>query len=506
MVNSRVSYAYVAALLGAVFSIVYINGLQVFNYADGGFLWYGSWRTYLGEVPTLDFKSYDPGRYYWVSAFFDVLGDYNLSSLKLAIYTFFLTGVATLLLFLVGTVDRIRLAILALLLTVWAFPEHKLFDISISIISVVVMAQCLYRVNSNKWLVVGIWLGLAAFLGRNHVLYMSLATMATLALLWFAEVRDNLLSVLMKLTLGVALGLLPFVILVVSNNGFIENYWINKIIAIATRESANLRLPYPRFADMFAVFDNPSLSKLRQSFFVLTAYTYPLALVFILLVKIRDRFRKAVFSKLDATILSSAMLGGIYFHHFYSRADFPHLAQSITPLLIVLVLCATPRVIALIMLVSGILLSGYQGLPRYLLNPERYVSLTLVGEERLLNRSNRPLIDVVDYVKIHAENEDVIYAVPNIPAFYVLAGKRSPSYNSYDIFRMSEAFQRDLVAKMEQIDLCWVIFNDYAYDRQEKNRFSHTNRITYDVLIKDSERLAKFGPYVVLEPRICKRD
>lgn len=35
------------------------------NLADWGYLWYGEWRTRLGEIPLLDFQSYDPGRFYY---------------------------------------------------------------------------------------------------------------------------------------------------------------------------------------------------------------------------------------------------------------------------------------------------------------------------------------------------------------------------------------------------------------------------------------------------------
>src|SRR5439155_4875547 len=55
---------------GTVFLVQWRYG---FNWGDEGLLWYISQRTALGQVPLLDFFSYDPGRYYWSAAVFKLL-------------------------------------------------------------------------------------------------------------------------------------------------------------------------------------------------------------------------------------------------------------------------------------------------------------------------------------------------------------------------------------------------------------------------------------------------
>lgn len=159
----------VAALtVGALFLWESADG---FNLWDEGFLWYGVQRVMLGEVPIRDFMAYDPGRYYWAAGLMSLWGDSEIMSLRLAVAIFQSLGLLAGLL-LVSRSERRHsiwyLLLASLTLAVWMFPRHKLFDISLSIFLVYMLAFMSESPTARRYFLAGFCMGIVAVFGRNH--------------------------------------------------------------------------------------------------------------------------------------------------------------------------------------------------------------------------------------------------------------------------------------------------------------------------------------------------
>ncbi len=60
------------------------------------------------------------------------------------------------------------------------FPRHKLFDITLSILLIAVLAFLVRNSLGKRYFITGICLGLVACCGRNHAVYGVLATCGVL--------------------------------------------------------------------------------------------------------------------------------------------------------------------------------------------------------------------------------------------------------------------------------------------------------------------------------------
>ena len=150
------------------------QGNKGLSLSDEGFLWYGVQRVMLGEVPLRDFMSYDPGRYYWSAALVSLWGDNGIMTLRAAVAIFQVIGLFVGLLLIARAEKKQNfpyLLLSAIILMVWMFPRHKLFDISLSILLIGVLAFLIHNPTRRRYFFVGLCVGLTAVFGRNHGMY-----------------------------------------------------------------------------------------------------------------------------------------------------------------------------------------------------------------------------------------------------------------------------------------------------------------------------------------------
>lgn len=110
------------------FLLLHDTGL---NLGDEGYLWHNAQRTLEGGVPIRDFRSYDPGRYYWSALWFAWLGP-GLSSLRISLAAFQFLGLFAALLAIRRAIRSWQGLILSsIVILLWMYPRHKIFEISL---------------------------------------------------------------------------------------------------------------------------------------------------------------------------------------------------------------------------------------------------------------------------------------------------------------------------------------------------------------------------------------
>ena len=216
------SHALGAALLalvivGAIYAMEHRIGLEV---ADEGFLWYGAWRTSLGEYPIRDFDSYDPGRYYWAALWLRLFGN--------DIFVLRLSGAvihAAALIVSLALLRRVTrnpwfLSAAAVVIACWLFPRHKPFEPAIAIFGSYAATLVVESASPRRLVWAGVFVGAAASVGRNHGVYLAAAFLALLAWLRAHHGARTLARDVISLVAGIVMGYAPMLALLVFVPGF----------------------------------------------------------------------------------------------------------------------------------------------------------------------------------------------------------------------------------------------------------------------------------------------
>lgn len=316
---------FLSASVLMIFSF-YLQGNILIDLADEGFLWYGTWRTLLGDIPLSDFHSYDPGRYYWTAGCSMIFGS-SLMALRTSLAIFQTLGLTLGLMALRRVIHSWGVLIIAgALLLLWMHPRHKIFEHTFAMASVYVAVLLMEKPSFQRHFIAGIFVGVAAFFGRNHGFYGFVSFFSLILFIWLKIERTHFFRRISAWGTGIFIGYSPMLIMFVFVPNFFKSFIKN--IRFILRNSTNLSLPvpWPWTADFINITETIKCISTGVFFLALPVF-YILTSAYLLK-------SKSDVLKQKSLITASVFVGVPYVHHIFSRADISHLAQGIHPLLI----------------------------------------------------------------------------------------------------------------------------------------------------------------------------
>jgi hypothetical protein len=491
-------------LLAALVSGVFVIGSFVwqghygFNIGDEGFLWYGVQRAQAGEVPILDFMSYDPGRYYWSAAVMALLHDDGIMTLRIAIAVFQLLGLFVALLLLSrgrSGLDAVLLILAAVALLAWMFPRHKLFDISLSIILIGILTLLVQHPSRRRFFLAGAGVGLIAVFGRNHGVYGVAGILGVIVYLACRQLNvAALMSGLAYCACGIAVGYLPILALIAAVPGFAWDFW--KSIGAIFERGTNLPLPVP-WPWLVPVTQLPMATAAAD----VLAGTLFIAIIGFAVCSIFWIIRQALRQRpVPPEFVACSVLTLPYAHFAFSRADVSHLAQGIFPFLIgVFVLVKDwPSKARWILALAMAGVSLVIMLPLHpgwdcRINP--CATADVSGSVLTFDLDTASSLAILKRgVELYAPNGRSFIAAPLWPGAYAVFKRKSPMWETYALFPRDSEFERREIERIKRAKPGFVVLVDIPLDKREDLRFRNTHPLL-EQFIRDNFDPAAMGDW-----------
>jgi hypothetical protein len=496
-------------LFAAVLAVVLTGALFAaerrldFFLGEEGFLWYGAMQTAHGGVPLRDFFSYDPGRYLWAAGWAQVFGD-GILALRLSTALFQALGLfCGLLAARRAVARRWQLALAGAVLLLWMVPRNKLFEPSLLMMAVLAGVLLLEKPSLRRHAGAGALVGLAAFFGKNHGLYLGLAFLC-LILVLFSDGEERSLRDLGRRLLawggGIVLGLAPLWIMLLVIPGFFTAY-VDSIRFFLVQGKTNFPLPVPwpwrAIAQGTDLADHAFVLSLGLGFLLMP-------LLFggaVLAALVRRGGRRRV-----ALLTSCGFIGLFYMHHAFSRADYHHLLPTSPPLLLGLLglTAALPagrprRVAAAALAPLLAFLTFFLGIrdrPLYEAlvlrgTPDAFVPFVDAGGDRLWLSPDmaRLFTDIRRVVEERVPPGEPLLIAPDRPGLYALLRRKAPVWDIYTLWPDRGGLDARMLREMREKNVRWALVRDPTLDDRRDLRFSRIRPHLWDYLMEDFERI-----------------
>lgn len=478
--------------IAVVFVMFLWQGNNGFFLADEGYLWYGVQRVISGEVPIRDFMAYDPGRYYWSAWLMQLWGDNGIMALRITVAFFQAIGLSVGLVFIARTCKKqnvLYLLLSTIILMLWMYPRHKLFDISLSIFLIAVLSYFVESKTNRGYFFTGLCLGLIAVFGRNHGLY---GLVASLSVILFNINRLDRLCIIKRVLcwiLGIIVGFTPILLMMLIVPDFARAFY-DSILFLFELKGTNLPLPVPwpwRVNIASLPLGDGIRALLVGCFFIGIVVFGVISILWIIWCRWRKKFISPVW-------MAASFLALPYAHYSYSRAAVGHLAMGIFPFLIgslVFFTTQSPKIkwsSICILCVSSFWVM-YVVQPGWSCYVNQCVRVNIAGDTLKVQPD---IVNVITQLKQvteqYAKGQNILIT-PYWPGAYSLLSRKSPIWEIYALFPRSSAFQKAEIKRIEEANpaLVWVF--DLALDEREELRFSNTHSTVYQYIVDNYERV-----------------
>ena len=379
------------------------------------------------------------------------------------------------------------LAAVGLMLTLWMFPSHKLFDITLLLCGIWIAVRLIEEPSPARIFTAGFFVGLCVFFGRNHALYNFLAQASLLLFLHFKLGPLLSISHLGMWVAGIMAGLVPTIAMFVAVPGFFASY-IESIQSIF-RHGTNLPLPVPW---PWRVSPNSTAGTTQ---FILGIFLVALPLGYLAAIIVSLSMRSQTI-KDHALFIACAFVGLFYLHHAFSRADFSHLAQVIHPFalgaLALLGFLGARKfyywaVIAV--LIAAALFTVGRRMPIYqrITSSTPWVSFDAGGKIFVPPSTNRLLTCLRKFTAENIAPREGVLIAPFTPTLYPILSHESPLWDLGYFFPATTQRQEAMIHELAAKNVNWAIISDTPLDKREDLRFSATHKLVWQYLMENFE-------------------
>lgn len=457
-----------------------LQGRVGLNLQDEAFLWYGAIRTHAGELPLRDFRAYDPGRYFWCAPFLAVFGD-GIVVVRAAGWAFASLGLAAGLMVVARAARNVAwLAFAGVVLVAWMSPPWKVYESSLAMLVAWTAVRLIERPTAPRRLAAGFAVGITAFFGRNLGVYAGVALLAVaLAACW--KTRAPLVRTLVDLAAGTLAGYAPMLLLLAFADGFRAAFADS--IAFYARQgalNAELPFPFPWRADLAGRSFLAAAGALSVgSLFAALPVAYATGIVRGITARGEN------FARWSAPF-ALACVGAAWFHHASVRSDLPHLAQSIHPFLLGLLVLPgslpaaranAARIAVAAVLALATTLATVTSLPfvRRALAPAdaAYQRVTVRDTELHLSPAEAGQLRGLTAAVAHVRPDEELWVSAQFLGLYPLLGRRAPAWDVYPAWAADEREQDRMLRELAGVRWALIDLRPIGGDRRMRLEVSH---------------------------------